>query len=80
MEDLPTEKRLLLLREPGFLAAMEAFLAPAALKKKETAMLALKQLDKLIFDGEDVTSDVNKECVEELFESLCFAAVLRAYA
>ena len=53
-----------LLREPGFLAAMEAFLTPTALKKKETAKLALSMLRKLVYDIKDFTSDVNKECVE----------------
>jgi hypothetical protein len=77
LEDLPKEKRILVLQEPGFLAAMEAFLTPAALEKTETAKLALRLLHKLV-NEDKYDSDIGKECAKELFESPCFAAVVRA--
>ena len=77
LEDLPKEKRILVLQEPGFLAAMETFLSPAALKKTETAELTLKLLHKLSFFDNKHT-DIGKECAKELFESPCFAAVVHA--
>jgi hypothetical protein len=78
LKHLPKTEHIVLLREPGFLAAMEAFLAPAALKKKETAMLALKQLHELMDDKENYNSEVAKECIKEQFASPCYAAVVRA--
>jgi hypothetical protein len=72
---LPEKEYLVLLKEPGFLAAMEAFLSPAGLKKKETALVALQLIDNLILGA---SYDDEDECVKELFESPCFAAVVRA--
>jgi hypothetical protein len=71
LKHLPGKENVLLIRAPGFLAAMEALLTPAGLKKTETALSALNQVQKLI----DHFSQ--EECRKELIDR---RALLRWFA